>query len=543
MSFDRVRETSTSTGTGNIALGGAPTGFRAFASVYTPGGGVTLQYVVEGVDALGAQTGEWEVGQGVIVAGPALQRSTVTASSNGGALVAFTSAELRVYDGVTVDAVTDIANVRASAAISALGLGSAATTSSTDYAGAAAFTTHTSLTSGAHGLTAYGVTIAGAADASAARTALGTEGVYLRLDAANGPVTNTIVSSKSAPSVSAPTYTTSTGVDLWMSAGSGAGGRGFFVSASTSASVGDGVKVVGSSASLAGRTSVVVETGVTAVNDRYALRVDGGAGAVLLRVAGNGSVHFAAASDASPPIASIADPTTGVRFPAVGEMSHVVSGVERWRLTSTAETHQVAQSFVSGHTTEAAGPVAVKQATVTTLSADVNDYALGAGASFRISSDASRTVTGIAGGVDGRIAEVVNVGVNPVVFAHDSTSSVAANRVLTFSAASVTVPAGGAARFVYDATSSRWRLVSLGAPSAATIADGSVTTAKLADGAVSTAKMGVDVTTAGKALLDDADASAQRTTLGLPASATRTITSSTSTPTGGVAGDIHFQTP
>jgi hypothetical protein len=133
MSFDRVRETSTTTGTGNIALGGAPLGFRTFASVYTPGGGVTLQYVVEGVDGTGALTGEWEVGQGVIVAGPALQRVSVTASSNSGSLVAFTSAELRVYDGVTVDAVTDIANVRAAAAISALGLGTAATADVGDF--------------------------------------------------------------------------------------------------------------------------------------------------------------------------------------------------------------------------------------------------------------------------------------------------------------------------------------------------------------------------------------------------------------------------
>lgn len=42
----------------------------------------------------------------------------------------------------------------------------------------------------------------------------------------------------------------------------------------------------------------------------------------------------------------------------------------------------------------------------------------------------------------------------------------------------------------------------------------------IATGAVSTAKMGGDVTTAGKALLDDADAAAQRTTLGLGTAAT-----------------------
>jgi hypothetical protein len=48
------------------------------------------------------------------------------------------------------------------------------------------------------------------------------------------------------------------------------------------------------------------------------------------------------------------------------------------------------------------------------------------------------------------------------------------------------------------------------------------------DGAVSTAKLGGDITTAGKALLDDADAAAQRATLELTATAT-------STPSGGLS--------
>lgn len=42
--------------------------------------------------------------------------------------------------------------------------------------------------------------------------------------------------------------------------------------------------------------------------------------------------------------------------------------------------------------------------------------------------------------------------------------------------------------------------------------------ATIANGAVGTAKLGGDITTAGKALLDDVDASAQRTTLGAAAS-------------------------
>ena len=48
-------------------------------------------------------------------------------------------------------------------------------------------------------------------------------------------------------------------------------------------------------------------------------------------------------------------------------------------------------------------------------------------------------------------------------------------------------------------------------------------------------------TSAWRALLDDADASAQRTTLGLGTGATTNITTSTSNPTGGADGDIWIK--
>jgi hypothetical protein len=51
----------------------------------------------------------------------------------------------------------------------------------------------------------------------------------------------------------------------------------------------------------------------------------------------------------------------------------------------------------------------------------------------------------------------------------------------------------------------------------------------------------VTCTSAGRALLDDVDSAAQRTTLGLGTAATRNITTSTADPTGGVDGDIWIK--
>jgi hypothetical protein len=87
--------------------------------------------------------------------------------------------------------------------------------------------------------------------------------------------------------------------------------------------------------------------------------------------------------------------------------------------------------------------------------------------------------------------------------------------------------------------------------STTTISTGAVTLAKLANLATDTLigrqspSTGVPetiaCTQAGRDLLDDASAAAQRTTLGLGSAATLTITSGTAAPTGGSDGDIYLQ--
>jgi len=90
---DRVLETSTSTGTGAFTLGGAQTGFQSFSVI---GSGNTTYYTIQGKNADGTLTGEWEVGTGTYTTG-SLARDTVLESSNANALVNFSSGDKDVF--------------------------------------------------------------------------------------------------------------------------------------------------------------------------------------------------------------------------------------------------------------------------------------------------------------------------------------------------------------------------------------------------------------------------------------------------------------
>jgi Chaperone of endosialidase len=94
MSFvlaDRVKETTTSPGTGTATLSGAVTGYQSFSAGI--GANNTTYYVI--ADASGPN---WEVGYGTVGAGgTTLARTTVLASSNSGSLVNFSSGTQNVW--------------------------------------------------------------------------------------------------------------------------------------------------------------------------------------------------------------------------------------------------------------------------------------------------------------------------------------------------------------------------------------------------------------------------------------------------------------
>ena len=88
---DRVKETSTTTGTGAFTLDGAQTGFDTFALGI--GGSNTTYYAI-----FNQGTSEWEVGLGTLDAGgTVLTRTTVITSSNSDSVVTFTGGTKDVF--------------------------------------------------------------------------------------------------------------------------------------------------------------------------------------------------------------------------------------------------------------------------------------------------------------------------------------------------------------------------------------------------------------------------------------------------------------
>jgi hypothetical protein len=79
---DRVRETSTTIGTGNFTLAGAVTGYQTFDSALDTGD--TTYYTI--ADQSGVN---WEVGIGTFTSPATLARTTILSSSNGGSVVTF----------------------------------------------------------------------------------------------------------------------------------------------------------------------------------------------------------------------------------------------------------------------------------------------------------------------------------------------------------------------------------------------------------------------------------------------------------------------
>lgn len=95
-------------------------------------------------------------------------------------------------------------------------------------------------------------------------------------------------------------------------------------------------------------------------------------------------------------------------------------------------------------------------AQITAAQNDYNPTSLNQTEILRLTSDASRNVTGLAGGVAKRKLTIFNVGAQDIVLTNEDAASTAANRFAI--GANVTVGAGESALLWYDSANSRWRI-------------------------------------------------------------------------------------
>lgn len=93
------------------------------------------------------------------------------------------------------------------------------------------------------------------------------------------------------------------------------------------------------------------------------------------------------------------------------------------------------------------------------ITSNQNNYAPTAASILRLSSDASRDITGLAiGQIAGSKTEFWNVGAQNIVLKHADSNSTAANQFTNNTGADITLAAGEEASLKYDGTTSRWRV-------------------------------------------------------------------------------------
>jgi hypothetical protein len=121
-------------------------------------------------------------------------------------------------------------------------------------------------------------------------------------------------------------------------------------------------------------------------------------------------------------------------------------------------TKTLAAQYQETGTNYIQGEVVASPAQITT---NVNNYAPSNASVWRLSSDASREISGLASiyVLVGRILTIINVGSNNIVIKNQGASSNDANKIITGTGADITLAANQTAQLLYDFTTSRWRVI------------------------------------------------------------------------------------
>jgi hypothetical protein len=289
---DRVRETSTTTGTGNFTLAGAVTGYQTFDSALDTGD--TTYYTI--ADQSGVN---WEVGIGTFTSPSTLARTTILSSSNGGSVVTFTSGTKDVF-----------ISLPASKTVQSFSAGSTGLTPSTASFGAVALAGTLVATNGGTGQSSYTIGDLLYASGSTALSKLA--------DIATG---NALISGGVATAPSWGKIGLTTHISGTLGVANGGTGT---ATAFTAGSV-----------VFAGASGVYAQDNASLFFDDTNNRLGIGTVSPDASLTVNTIASFGAGAAALPSIAAKGDLDTGVWFPAANTIAASTGGVERLRIDTS----------------------------------------------------------------------------------------------------------------------------------------------------------------------------------------------------------------
>ncbi|MDP4199652.1 MAG: hypothetical protein Q8922_03515 [Bacteroidota bacterium] len=132
------------------------------------------------------------------------------------------------------------------------------------------------------------------------------------------------------------------------------------------------------------------------------------------------------------------------------------------------------------------GDLATRYSSVSASNGANNNLTIGTSSFVRLTGPtASFSVTGIAGGVDGKMLVLFNATTQQITISNESASSLAANRIWTLnSTGDIVISGKGAVKLIYSAADSRWIVIS-SSTTVSTSTTGVITVKKPADQSIS----------------------------------------------------------
>jgi hypothetical protein len=185
-----------------------------------------------------------------------------------------------------------------------------------------------------------------------------------------------------------------------------------------------------------GTVSLGTSTGLTSTN---ALTVTGGSTLTLRSTGANG----------------VTIDTGGAAGVNIGAVNANAVSISR-----TGQTTTINGALAVAEVSDFTQSTAFKRGTDFSTTGSSDDVSFANASLIRLTGASAQTITGIANGRDGYVLTLVNAASQAATIANNSGSSLAANRIITGTGASLTVPAGASLTLVYDSGSSLWRVSS-----------------------------------------------------------------------------------